>query len=771
MQGIWQREISKLLLIVIHFFCSILLVYRFTEYLAEIIFINYKLNIHYNYVDWVKFWYNYNSPFDLLYYILFSAFLFSFLLLFQWFRHTILFQNILKQRLSVLLTLKYAFCSLLWNLILFRYFKENPTSISLIWIASNVIIFGFFNQKINCKIQKYSIMFKKIFPLIAVVLMLFSFFLLCKIFVPLINGEYYLYNEYIEVPEKTITSYGVLDNQNIYKNDLYYPKFLSVDEFLNSNFDSLKLDNDLQTWLKEKKDDTMLKEFISKNKFSFKWQIFNRSFDLHQHQVLNPVNSWMNGEKLNNIEMLYGLGNSWLAKKWFEFRGGLNYENWFMFIYPFYLIYIFLSFIVIYLILKDFIWSYIGMLIAMISLVYNIYEGYFYIIIGQMPINPIRHIFDVIIPPILFYYFKNYQLLANGKKILINIILLIICGLAQLNGDHYGIALSLSCSGLFLFYSISNKRISQLFPAILFPILIVIIMINSPLSHHDGIKYFLDGYFSFHNLFLPRIFFCILLFYSTIAYSAYKDSKNPYMLTSLFLGIYLNIILIHFVWNTCVIYYQFFIFPAFMAILLLIVSLIKNSKKLNIIKYTILVLTIVFFSTSYNHFQQSKQVYMNIFKDHITYKWNFPRAHFYTTMPPEPFTDIEALLNKYAPEQKVYYLSKYDFMLPVLFGKSNAFKFGQIAWFVVTDTERNSVINTIQNEKPEYLFVDTNIDIESQLWTVNNYFILNSEELFNENKRRIQMLKEVDIIYRKIISDYTPIESSELITVYKRCSK
>jgi hypothetical protein len=258
---------------------------------------------------------------------------------------------------------------------------------------------------------------------------------------PMLSGRQFIFNEFIELSEKTILSNkGIVDNHTYIKNNLYYPRFKSIEESLNlGDLNELSNDVNLKKWKKTVARNPYNDDFIDKNEFSFSEQILNRTFDIHHNQVLNPVNAWLLGIPIDKTCALYGFLNTWLAKKWFELTGGITYSRWFQFAYSFYFIYFFSMLLACWYCFRNSVSAVSTYCMAVNLVLFHSYMGYFYIIIGQIPMNPIRHVFDMFVLFFMVMYFRNHRWFVQLGVV-------IFCLLSVMNSDRTVSGLSHLCN-------------------------------------------------------------------------------------------------------------------------------------------------------------------------------------------------------------------------------------------------------------------------------------------------------------------------------------
>jgi hypothetical protein len=99
--------------------------------------------------------------------------------------------------------------------------------------------------------------------------------------------------------------------------------------------------------------------------------------------------------------------------------------------------------------------------------------------------------------------------------------------------------------------------------------------------------------------------------------------------------------------------------------------------------------------------------------------------------------------------------------------KYSAMPFFDLQWFLLTEKEVNLCIERIHTHKPQYLFVDTDMerDLNGEIITADLRFI---SGLGGESLLRVQRLNLLQDIFTAVKEDYEPVKQGTLLTVYKR---
>jgi hypothetical protein len=595
-----------------------------------------------------------------------------------------------------------------------------------------------------------------------------AFLLFAFDMVPLIVGNsLVLTNEFVEFSEKTIINNVAYDNAEFYKNELAYIKFKSIDEYLNTDYSQLVNDTDIKKAKHQLSNinDPLKQKFIMYNKDEFTWQVMNRSFDLHNNQIMNPLNAQLLGAPLSSVHNLYGLGIPGLTSMFFKFVP-FSYDNWLKFAFFlewFYFISIPLS---IYNFFKSKELASAVFVILLGTSFYGIYIGYFYLVNAQIPINPIRHGAD-------FLAIISFGLYYKRKDILSLVCIFLTCSAAIMMGDHFGLALTAAFTmTLLVNYIEENKKPLDYAVLILLALSALATFKLSSLSNANNISvaYFINGFFSWSTIGIIKTLFivysCLYLFLFYL-YVNRKTSKTWYL--TLLLTLYSNMLCFHYIWHGVKVHLGISMTINCILVVCYTVLLFEMMKITKHIFSVLLVVALLIFSKNYYDFQKSKYNYNLNINRHVTYTWDYDVAKLKTTMPPEYFASAIFLINKYSPsDMGIYILSKYDYMLPVLTRKYSKMKYPNVPYFLVTSKEVDVITRQIEEEKPELLYIDTDIMLDAQLWTVNNLLTLSDNGLYRENQTRLYRLNELKKIFSKINHQYQLVEKGLIIDVYKR---
>lgn len=504
-------------------------------------------------------------------------------------------------------------------------------------------------------------------------------------------------------------------------------------------------------------------EFIDKNRLEFHWRILNRWVIHHHNFVLGPINEYALGRPLERINFQYGVLNA-LATEWLMKKiGGISYQNYFRVWYAYWPFYYAIFFLVAFFLLRDL--PYL-LLTAVLSAATINLIGHQFLFLGP-GLNPVRHFFDMSALFMLVSFFKEKK-----KMYLVGAILM--TWLSIVNNKEFGIFLCGAMIVTLLFWWVQERTASWGDLALVFAggIGALPVLRLADIGNNTHGEYYLKGVLGFP---IPGFYLgTILLLFSAgcLALVWFSQVRGELKYALAFLLIYSSEALFYYVWGGTP--------PHFLNVgslaVLCAVTLVKfvaeaSGRRKEVIRLTSFLSLAVFacvYLPSARSFYASKSEYEKVFETHKTYEWALDRAVFVSTMDPAYFEDSSGLLRKYARENGVYIISKYDNFVPFLAGKYSEMPFFETSNFLFTPKEFEMCVAALKSAAPEFLFVDTDI-----LRSLNGEIIPEGEPFFSgsyaqESKMRVQRLKGLDRLFRAVKDDYRPLQKGRLITVYQR---
>lgn len=645
---------------------------------------------------------------------------------------------------------------------------------------------------------------------------------LISMFTPYLRGDIRMINEFLDIPETTLLKSGPVDNatfinrSNVFGIQKYSPlqetpypiKPIALEadlspefeKFLRLNLDSVEYDREnkmvyvnrtlteearsaltaqsssesFKTNLIKHEFNLSIKahqlaksnfseeelEFIGKNKFSFVWQILNRWVIHHHNFVLAPISEYWLGKDPSTIYTQYGKLNVYVMKWLMERLGGLNYQTYFKVSYSFYIFYYALALLIFALIFKlpeltaaTFLAS-----ISILNLI-----GFQILFLGP-GLNPIRHFFDLSILLLLMFYITKRStwilLAAMG-----------VTTLAIANNFHTGLSALLALLAALAFLAILDRRFFNI--RVLISSLIGVAGLIGTMALFGGgydpvFQYYVSGISGYP---LSNIWIILALGLSCIYYFilfCFKYQNTVLRVLAAFVTFYSQGIFVYCVWGGTWFHILNFA-PIFILNLILVAALVASEFKFSkfLSNITLAAMILLFGITTIKFYLDQNQYY-KIFRDHTTYEWNFESAKFTSTMNPEIFKpDIELIRQHSGDSNGIFILSKYDYFLPFLATKYSAMPYFDLAWFMLTEKEINTSISSIQEAKPQFLFVDKDIKRPIGLEVIPVESV-RFGGLNEESRMRLGRLKGIRRVFEAIEKDYDLVKDGNLISVLKR---
>ena len=151
------------------------------------------------------------------------------------------------------------------------------------------------------------------------------------------------------------------------------------------------------------------------------------------------------------------------------------------------------------------------------------------------------------------------------------------------------------------------------------------------------------------------------------------------------------------------------------------------------------------------------------------FEWNIPGAHIKTTMNPEIFNDSIDIIHDFTnkSQKSIYMISRFDSILSLLSRKYSALPHFNISPFIATKKEYQLIIDSFNKNKPQYIFVDNDINIPCEFDMVQTKFF--GAYYHSESIIQLLQMRELYHIYKDVIENkYRPVAKSKLITVYEK---
>jgi|GEM_PF-6086282 len=513
-------------------------------------------------------------------------------------------------------------------------------------------------------------------------------------------------------------------------------------------------------------------EFLEKNKFEILHQILNRWVIHHHNFVLGPINEYVKGKPLKEINAQYGPLNVVLMANLLESLGGITYDRYFRVWYSFWLVYFAVFVLCALLLLGDVFYT---MLVCVLAFGYIMTINFQFLSLGP-GLNPLRHFFDVPVMAAFWMFLKRQHI---GY-----LVIAMICALlGMLNNFQFGLALAAALFGALAIMILINRGMFSIRGIINISSCTVLILVIpavalyvNGLVHNSMLSYYLSGFagppFSIDRLALTMMIMSAGYAFLSHVGNAYGNLKY----LALLLMFYSQGLFLYYTWgNTQPHILNIAPLLVLCAVLYLKLVFERTSFK-EYQKPLLLVLIVASFGFVYIPgcfaYYSSKRTFDENFIDHKAFKWNLEKGTFTSTMDPKPFEDSISLVKEFSgANSAIYIISKYDNYIPFLADRYSAMPFFDVQWFVITTKESDLCIERIKSEKPRYLFVDT--DIERNLNGDIIRGIVSKEANFNkgigpESRLRVVRLGVLQRIFHAIKDDYIPVKKGILLTAYQR---
>ena len=505
-------------------------------------------------------------------------------------------------------------------------------------------------------------------------------------------------------------------------------------------------------------------QFLSKNRLEMRGQILNRWVIHHHNFVLGPVNEYALGKPLKDINMQYGVFNVVLMKHLLEKTGGISYQNYFKKWYMVWPLYYALFVVLAFVVFRDVYYAAFICLLAF-GLINKIDYQHLFLAPG---LNPVRHFFDVPVIVCLYRYFKNGRTSLLIAATVLGII-------SVLNNQQFGLFLVGSIFVTMSVKAIQERGAASFRETICGSTALIgsgLILAAGHLGKNEMASYYAEGFLG--NIIDPARLILIMLTisacYVILVRLADRESELKYI--ALFLLVYSQGVLIYYIWGGD----EKHLFNVASILVLGVTAFIKLAidhtwlKRLErvVVGSLIAFALLAIYVPGIMSYYASRQEYESIFLNHKTYDWNLEAANFRSTMDPKYFVDSISLIQEYEPsDNAIHLISKYDNFVPFLAKKYSAMPFFDLQWFLLTDKEVTLCIERIRTDKPQYLFVDTDIERD-----FNGEIVLAELRSIGypgeESLQRVQRLHLLKDIFRAVKEDYTPVKKGVLLTVYKR---
>lgn len=648
-------------------------------------------------------------------------------------------------------------------------------------------------------------------------------------FYPYMAGGFPISNDYMDIPEQTILSTGIVDNAEfINKNNIgglsrHDPRSHGDDQKLPKNafFINLKKDSKLLIYINnsrkfhydqlrgvlvikgsmtEEERDTLIKdvaddgvrerindfyykqmeeandrkvyspeeiEFIQKNRREFRDQSLAGHYFHHQHTMLGTINEYILGKPRSETVFLYGWLSTVFIAEAMKIFGGINFESYQKVFYSIYPVYYFLLMMAAVFIFKK---KNYALLVAIVT-ISSLYLVEFETIRFAPGFNPIRHFFDIFVLLCFYRY-----LFASRWNLLFLIAAFGFSIIGFLFNKEFGLALFLSLSATVLIRSVMERRRRWLEYLIMAAATIVVVAAFYLITtgKNPTLLYVLLGVAA-PSMHWVKIF-GLLLFFSAIYIILLggRWRRDGWAYLTFLWFTYAQGLLIYYVWNPAPNHLWSLGSVWGVALVLLLRYATSNFEWIalhekKVLLVSNLTLLVFLFVPSIGAYYLDQRDYQKIFDTHKVHSWNLSRAKFSSTMEPSVFVNAVELIDKYSNGNSIYILSKYDNILPFLSAKYSAMPYPEMALSLVTSKEMDKSVELIRHHQPKYLFVDTDMTRShfGDVFDPADPVSVYAVPVYSASMGRALVLDNFAKVFEKISPLYESVEVGNLITVYR----
>lgn len=510
-----------------------------------------------------------------------------------------------------------------------------------------------------------------------------------------------------------------------------------------------------------------LKEFYRRNEIEYAYQNMSRGQINHIGHVLNPLNEYQGGKPLSSIYMQYGLGNTLLMKWTMDLFGGVSIDNYYK-CYFYYVVYYILFIFMLYLIFKERMYVFTGTVFLAAS-----FFGYSFIGFILAPgIIPSIHFLDAGVLIFMLLFLRNGRIGHLTAAALLSLLSIVI-------NRQFGIILAAAFIGAMSFYIIENKkgmnRLLWITTIIAFSFLsVVVFQLTNIGTLGKTFYYYLTGLFSWPARPLIKD---LTILYLVLSYSfllMLKKVRNGLKYLYLLVFIYSQGLFVYYYWSGLNNHLPM-VMPFVGLQLMLMIHISENllsggstaiQRTLDVTKYILFAVVSLFALLNAKDFYMEKVRLQRSFTFHRIHNWEFDRARLITTINPEPVRESINLIKKYSPDERgIFIISKYDNLFPFLSARYSRMPFFEMHWHLFSESESREAIERIRGSKPDFIFVDSNIDrYDIDPWAQIYYEM----SVIKERASRIERYAELYKLFLAVKGDYEKVEEGTLISVYRR---
>ena len=504
------------------------------------------------------------------------------------------------------------------------------------------------------------------------------------------------------------------------------------------------------------------KQFFRISQFIMHFQLAGNGVIHHHGFLLNPLNEYDLGKQREEIFAQYGWLNLWLTHGLMQVLGGINIQNYFRVWYSYYYLYYLLYFGLLWLIFRRRAYLAAGAMLAIGLLSFIEYQW----LLQPPGINPIRRIAELPLLAGLWLYWQQPRLRY--------LLLVIACiWLAILNNWQFGL-MALGAAGVCLGLQrwqgkgLTGKTGDFLLGAGLVGGLLLVQWLrggNDPLS-----MYYLAGASVMPHSIWKGIL-CLIAFATGGALLVYLfDFRRPFAYLCLFLMLYTAAVMTYSIWNGSATY---LLVPGPLYVLTALAFIRYLSEKVPVFRllrkqvagFLVMIGLSVLLTGGWDQ-DRTRDEYQGLMDSHQVYEWDLERAKLTSTMDPRYFQNGVELIQKYSQGPSVHIISKYDNFLPFLAGRYSAMPYFEMSKFLISPRETALCVERLLTDRPEYLFVDTDIRRDYVADMVHRF---SKQGIINPLSRsHVAQMQLMQKVFATVQDQYELVEQGLILSVYKR---
>jgi hypothetical protein len=505
------------------------------------------------------------------------------------------------------------------------------------------------------------------------------------------------------------------------------------------------------------------KQFFRVNQFSAGFQFSGMGVIHHHNFLLGPLNEYDLGKSRSEIYAQYGWLNLWLTQGIMKIVGDIDYQTYFRVWYGYYYLYYLLLFVLMWLIFRR--WSYLaaGALLSIGLLCMIDYQW----LLQPPGINPIRRLTELPLIFALFQLCKTFQ-----RRYLWMVFVAIWLGI--LNNWQFGLmamAAALITLGWTRWMQRERfQRIDDIFFGMF--VLVSAALIAWMREAPDPLSvYYMAGVATIPLGEWTGLLILACFSLGAVLWLKTLDNPTPASSLCLFLLLYTSAIMTYSIWNASPTY-LLVPGPLYTLTLLAFAQTVAREPSGNETTHNSVIPAIlvglgllIFLAGSWNH-EKTRSEFLGLMESHQNYQWNLDRAKFVSTMDPRYFEDSVAIIQRYSSGPAIHIVSKYDNFVPFLARKYSAMPYFELTKFLLSPRETAECIQRLKQDRPQILFVDTDIERDFAADIVHRHAPLGG--LNGVSRYHVEQMRSLQRVFAAVKSDYMLVEQGLLISVYQR---